>query len=433
MNKEIFDQLPVDEQTVASKLNATAEHMKIPQVFQWKLESQLMDAYKNNSKPKTNRFSKYITAAAWITAAALGLFLFAWTINSLSQNSGAGTAVTEIPFDANVRQGGICAGPLAVAHNFSVALTNSGKTEFITLDPTQSIGELRSFAWSPNGKQLAVVGNTTGSGNIYLTDSTGTSLQPVLANSELGYLMGVAWSHDGKQLITWSLENNTVAYLMNIDGSSLSEIQLNMQIFATPQFTPDNTGIIFYGADSSSSGLFEYSLDGSQTRLISSQVEDESGFAWSSDASRLAYVEMDRESGEANLIVNEFTSGIKTILATLPIPKGSGSTIPEVANLNWSQDGSKLVFEFGKAASDRAIYLAYTDERDFIKVVDSAYAPTISADGMCLAYIKDRQVFLINISAISIGQISPAPLLVSDLPAGRSNGGFKMDMLQWNP
>jgi len=71
-------------------------------------------------------------------------------------------------------------------------------------------------------------------------------------------------------------------------------------------------------------------------------VEDGSGFAWSLDGSRLAYVEMDRNLGEAHLVVEEVNKGDKVTIATLAIPKGSGSSIPNSANLNWSPDGKIL-------------------------------------------------------------------------------------------
>lgn len=300
------------------------------------------------------------------------------------------------------------------------------------LDEQKNIGELRSFAWSPDGKQLAIVGNTTGRGNIYLTDAASDPLQPVLGNSETGYLMDAVWSRDGKQFLMWSIENNSIVYLVNVDGTGLVEKQLDGQMFATPQFGPDNESIIFYGANSSSAGLFEVMLDSSQARMISARVEDESGFALSPDGSRLAYVEMDRSLGEARLVAEEMATGGKVVIAILPIPKGSGSSLPESANLSWSPDGKALAFDFGRGATDRAIYLAYADGRGLVKLADSAHTPSISADGRCLAYISNKQVFLIDLSSTPSNS-APTPVLLTDLPAGRAIADFKLDKLQWRP
>jgi Tol biopolymer transport system component len=115
------------------------------------------------------------------------------------------------------------------------------------------------------------------------------------------------------------------------------------------------------------------------------------------------------------------------LLGTLPIPKGSGSSVPETANLSWSQDGTKLIFEFGRNAANRAVFLAYADGSGLVKIVDSAYAPTVSADGNCLAYISSRQVFIIDLAATS-----STPLLVADFPT-KGTGDFRLDKLQWSP
>ena len=434
MNKDLLNQIPADEQPVASTLFSVGEEMQVPPTFEWELETQLMNAAKKKSRPDQGWTTKIIPALGWAVLAISAIYLINSTISSLGTNQPA--AATEAPnpvisFESNVRTGNVCKGSLAIAHNFSVSLANPDKTGFKTLDEQKAIGELRSFAWSPDGKQLAIVGNTTGTGNIYLTDSTSASLQPVMPNSALGYLMDVAWSRDGKQLISWSVQNNSVVYLMNVDGTDLTEKQLDLQIFETPQFTPDDESIFFYGADLNSSGLFEVKLDGSQTKMISALVEDESSFAWSRDGLHLAYMEMDRGAGEAHLVVEGSDHGNKVVVATLPIPKGSGSSIPTSANLSWSADGKVLAFDFGRGAFDRAIYLAYADGTGLVKLADSAYAPAISAAADCLAYISNKQVFLMDLTAVSIKSTAPTSLLLADLPAGRSIADFRMDRLQW--
>ena len=387
-----------------------------------------MEKYQTKRQPAHSWFTKFAMNAGWAFLAVSAVFLLSWMIRSLVPNISPASNATPTPvisFEADVRAGNRCHGPLAVAHNFSVASANQDKTGFITLDEQRAIGELRSLAWSPDGKQLALVGNTMGTGNIYLTDSQGSLLQPVLTNSELGYLMDVAWSHNGKQLLTWSLQDNTAVYVMNTDGTGLAEFPLGMQLFGAPQFTPDGKSITFYGADSTSDGLFEVRLDDMQTRMISAMVEDESGFSWSPDGAQLAYIEKNRNLGEAHLVLEAF-NGNKVVIATLPIPKGSGSSLPDAANLSWSRDGKFLVFEFGRSATDRVIYLANADGTGLVKLADSAYAPTLSADGDCLAYISNKQVYLLDLTSTNA-----TPLFLADLPAGRSIADYRLDQLQW--
>jgi len=437
MNKEIFDQLAADEQPVATKLDQTAEAMKVPQDFQWNLETQLMDAYQNKTQPVKSWFSKLIVPASWALIAITGFILFNWATRSLvprteTSNNASNTEVPVENFEASVRNGNICAGPLALAHGFSVTVTNEDKSALISLMVKNEINELRSFTWSPDGKHLAILMNTTGNGNIYISDLNGAPPQPLIPSSELGYLMDVSWSQDGNYLAMWSLQNNTIVFVVNSDGTELHKVELGMQIFGTPQFAPKNESIVFYGADNATAGLFEFSLNDSQVKLISGKVEDESGFAFSPDGTKLAYFEMDRDLGEARLIEETLDTGNVVTLASLPIPKGSGSSIPEVANLSWSNDVKKLVFEFGRSASDRTIYLASAAETGLIKVVESAHAPTISPDGRCLAYITNKQVYILDLDQVTESSSSAVPLVVADLPVGGTSD-FRLDRLQWQP
>jgi len=439
MNKDLRNGLTADEQPVASKLDSLAEDMQLSSAFQWELENQLMDAAKKKTRPSPGWRTKVTPTLGWTILALFAVISLNWIVRSLvptQPSTPVETTVPELSFADQVRQGDICAGPLALAHGFAVFLTNQDKTGFMMLDQQKTIGELRSFAWSPDGRHLAIVGNTTGRGNIYLMDSAGNQLQPVLSDSALGYLRDAAWSRDGRQILMWSsqIENNSVVFLVNADGTSLVEKRLDVLIFGTPQFAPDNASIIYYGAKSfSSDGLYQARVDGSRARMINNLVENDTGFAWSPDGPRLAYVEMDRGLGEARLVVEDIVTGSRVVIASLPIPKGSGSSIPESANLSWSSDGKYLIFDFGRGATDRAVYLAYADGAGLVKLADSAHAPAISADGRCLAYISNKQVFLMDLNSTLLTPPAETPLLLADLPVGRAIADFRLDKLQWRP
>ena len=434
MNKDLFDQIPAEEQPVASKINSLVKDMQPSQAFQSELENQLMD--KATTQPAQRWFTKLIIPLGWAVVAIGGVLLLNWIIGSFAPqpSPAAGPAATgEVSFAAGVRSGNLCMSTLAVGHGFAVFLTNPEKTEFAAVDAGNTIFEIRSFAWSPNGEQLAIVGNSMGTGSIHIADPVGGQIQYLLSGSEVGYLMDAAWSRDGKQLLMWSSQNNKILYLVSADGSGLVEKELDLHIIGTPQFAPDGQSIVFYGSDTSSASLFEVSLDTLQRSVISTQVEDETAFAFSPNGSRLAYIEMDRNTGEARLVSQEVATGSKTVLGTLPIPKGSGSSLPESANLSWSGDGKSLVFDFGRNAADRVIYLAQADGTGLVKVAEAAYAPSISADGRCLAYISEDQVFLMDLTTAASNSTARDTMLLADLPTGRGVPNFKQDKLQWRP
>lgn len=435
MNKDLLDQVPVEEQPVASKLNALIDDMQPSQAFQWDLENQLMEKAVS-TRPVQSWFLKIIVPVGWGIAAIASLFLLNWTVHSLVPQippAAGQTATQELSFADKVRAGNICRGPLAVGHGFVVFLTNPEKPGFTVVDAGNTIVESRSFNWSADGEQLAIVGNSMGSGNIYLTDRNGAPPQPILPDGEVGYLMDAAWSRDGEQLVMWSSQDNRVLYLMNTDGTKLVEKHLDVQVLGTPQFWPDGRGVVFYGADTNSMGLFEMMLADSQVRLINPLVEQPGSYGFSPDGSQLAYMEYDRELGEARLILEDLTTHEIAYLGSLSIPKGYGSSVPETANLSWSPDGNFLVFDFGRSPVYRAVYLAKTGGSNFVKIADSAYAPAISGDGKCIAYISNYQVFLVHVSSGSVNSTAATSMVVADLPSGRGMINFKQDKLQWRP
>jgi hypothetical protein len=101
--------------------------------------------------------------------------------------------------------------------------------------------------------------------------------------------------------------------------------------------------------------------------------------------------------------------------------------------LSWSSDGKSLVFDFGRGAADRAIYLTYADGTGLVKLADSGHAPAVSADGRCLAYVSNKQVFLMDLTGLPLTPPTAAPMLLAGLPAGRAIADFRLDKLQWRP
>jgi hypothetical protein len=434
MNKDLIGQLPADEQLVAERITFAAQQMKLTPGFQSNLEIQLMDAFPSD-KGTSNAFARVLKPIGWVLTIMAGILLASWMLRTLLpgvQPAAETTPVETVSFAERVQAGDMCTGTLAASHGFVVSVSNPEKTEFRVLEALNAVGELRAFAWSKDGRQLAILGNTTGHGNIHVMDSSGSQLEYSLAPSGLGYLIGMDWSRDGRQFVTWSGPDNTRAYLLNAEGEIVYK-ELDMHILGTPQFTPEGTSIVFLGSTVESGGLFEASLENSRVELISPLVEDATGFAFSPDGSHLAYMEMDRATGEARLISLERSTGKKTILGMLSIPKGSGSSIPKSANLSWAADGGSLVFDIGYGARDRAIYLAFADGTQLLKVADLGLAPAVSADGQCLAYINDAQVFLLDLTARAGNTITAAPVLLADLPTGRGGPNYQLDRLQWSP
>ncbi len=325
---------------------------------------------------------------------------------------------------------------MAFMYGFTVFIFNQNKDAFEKLNP-KGFGELRSISWSSDGKTLAMVGiggTTSIESNIYVVDSNGNNFHP-LVPEPMPYLMGVNWSHDGKRLVAWSIEDVTVLYLVNSDGTGLTKIKLDRQVFGKPQFAPDDASLYLVGANESSSGLFQVGLDGSLTRQVSGLVTNVEAFAWSADGSRLACIEVDRDKKETRLTIENTNGSKKITAATFPFSElnGDGNTL----NFEWTPDGKYILFDIELGFDDYAIYAANADGTGARKLIESARIPSISADGKWLAYIglekKVPPKLLIADLISALASTDPiTPIVVSELPAKR-NGFKELDKILWMP
>lgn len=435
MNRNLFGSF--DEADVARALREAAQDIQMSASFERQLEDRLIASHKAAVKPARGLGSRLIPSVGWALLAAVALILLNTALPAMVPGRGA-NLIGPVNFESAVRDGVMCEGRLAALHGFSVSVTSPDKTRLIELDPQREIGELRSISWSPDGLTLAAIGNTNGGGRIYFADPDNDMLSVPHPGWPFGYLEGLAWSWDGEEILTWELNNNRRLYFINAESGASATGALSVQFFETPQFTPDNQAVMFYGADEAADGLFQVKrngANGTQVLLISDLVAGPRSLAWSPRGNRLAYMEMDRNLGEARLVIQDSSNTIRTVIAMLPIPKGSGSSLPQAANLSWSPDGNLLVFEFGRNSSDRAVHLAFADGSGQVLLAQSAHAPAISADGRCLAYINGREIFLLDLAAAVTPQSGTAssPVRLADLPAGRGRTDFQMDRLQWQP
>jgi len=324
---------------------------------------------------------------------------------------------------------------LAFTYGFSVFILDQNKDGFEKLNP-QGFGELRSIAWSPDGATLAMIGiggTTSIVPNIYMVDVNGKDFHPLISEP-MPYLMETAWSHDGERLISWGPSENNTLYLVNKDGSGLTKIELDMQVFGKPQFAPDDASLYFFGAGETS-GLFQVGLDGSSIRNVNDQIENTEAFAWSPDGSQLAYVEVDREQKETRLIIENIVSSEKITASTFQFTElnGNGNTL----SLEWTPDGRYILFDIELGFDNYVIIAANTDGSGTKKLFESARIPSISPDGKWLAYmgIKEKappQLLLADLISALASSEAINPIVVADLPAKR-NGSEELDEIRWKP
>ena len=198
-------------------------------------------------------------------------------------------------------------------------------------------------------------------------------------------------------------------FLVQPDGSKLTQLTHSETLDGHPDFSPDGSQITFRSRRDGSSDIFIMGADGSSpVNLIKDPIDsfdDEFNPKWHPDGEQLAiytdrfmgmYHTCDHTGHELALMPS---SGGKEEIAYFDLLKGSAETY------DWSPDGKSIVI--GSICNQKAIQLYHVDitTREVIQLTDSDagnLSPAFSPDGSLLAFTSSRdgnaEIYLMDLS-----------------------------------
>src|SRR3546814_6938584 len=110
--------------------------------------------------------------------------------------------------------------------------------------PINSRETIMSPAWSPDRKQIALVGYEHGRSAIYLYSTESGKVTKLI--SEKGINGSPAWSPDGKRLaFVLSFESNPDIYVMDMASRKRTSLTDHYGIDTEPAWSPDGSNIAF--------------------------------------------------------------------------------------------------------------------------------------------------------------------------------------------
>jgi len=262
---------------------------------------------------------------------------------------------------------------------------------FIVIDmPLVDPDPVYQFDWSPDGNKFVC----STEGGIFVMNIDGSNITEILLNYST-WLTRPRFSPDGKRILLQGvLDGGYISdsniYVVNLDGTGLRQLT-SVNGSRDPDWSPDGGRIVFarhgtrHGAaeiDEGLGGIWVMDADGGNQRRLT-----EIGFqpAWSPDGKSIAYAIQDVNaslSGELSIHILSLDDGRERQLPwTTELPGG-------VTGIDWTPDGRWLI-----AGINEHIYIINVDRGYPQWMIPSLLGrynmyPRLSPDGTTLAYTQ---------------------------------------------
>ena len=160
----------------------------------------------------------------------------------------------------------------------------------LRVELSQGLAGITTYAWSPDGQQLAFVRFTPeGARIVHSSDNLRTQREI----ATLGQIESLSWSPDGSQLLIVSNQGGTQdLYLLDLMQDSIRRLLPRQRALRTQSaWSPDGQRIAFVQDDGAYLQILIADADGASSRAISTADSWTISPAWSPSGDKLAYVE----------------------------------------------------------------------------------------------------------------------------------------------
>jgi WD40 repeat protein len=220
-------------------------------------------------------------------------------------------------------------------------------------------------AWSPDGKKIAYMihfviaflyykeSTLRSYYGVYLMNPDGTQQtrlfvsQPSLTWHRI--IPSLSWSPDGEKIaFNSNLNSNLQIYIINMDGSGLTQLTKRTTEAINPSWSPDGSKIVYSEINSSNmeeSDLYFINLEDSEVIQLTDLPGKEFYPVWSPNGTKIAFIS--QANGRHSIyLINPDSSELVQIT----------ETSYQIFNyLNWSPDGKMIIYDKESATHSRSI------------------------------------------------------------------------------
>jgi|GEM_PF-1656784 len=179
---------------------------------------------------------------------------------------------------------------------FVMNADGTGQTQIFD-GASAGFSSITSFAnWSPDGKKLVFNGllNNSNGADIYVINSDGSGLTQLTTDPADD--SSPSWSPDGTKIAFATIrdrvpnEINYEIYVMNADGSNQTRITNNTKFDHSPAWSPDGSRIAFTSQRDDNFEVYVMNADGSNQTRLTNDGEQDSDPKWSPDGTKIAFL-----------------------------------------------------------------------------------------------------------------------------------------------
>ena len=242
---------------------------------------------------------------------------------------------------------------------------------------TKKLGSVDAFAWSPDGKQIALVAEqdvivldasrALSTNNIYIMNADDTQVRRLTIDNTTSQYSKLSWSPDGKKL-AFGMKSELSSggffsvgiHLMSISDGKLTALTRPSGIVAgDPIWSLDGRHIL-YDAGTASNNLNVMNADGTdQIALTTNALSWLEDASWSPDGKKIVFsaLQFQAPCSKCSYIYVVNADGTNLI----DLSKGSLSHDTEPS---WSPDGKYIVFASKQNSSESHLYIMGADGAD---------------------------------------------------------------------